>query len=1328
MQPWNATVLCPGYSPRQFEYHPTNSSLMVFGTITGQAVVVNHSDNKIVGRKDSYSGEADSHSILGLSWLKHQPNRFVMGSADGSVSLCDIRNAIAAYKSEYSCTELDAVTPPEIEVVQNFTSATELTSTHTNADDTYAIISGYSRNVTIYDLSTGESARVYENIHRNHINITRFSNMSPTLFATSSFDKTVKLWDTRMDDSTPIYTCESDAGHIMLCFSPDDRHLLTSACDNEIRQFSVVDGSEVLKLSMATEEKAHNYTRAYYMNEGQVIVSGSSEEKIVRLHSANTGKLISEAEMYPGRQHSSLYIQSLRGDPHQRDNFSVLVNYKDAAFPLEIVKIDPSRDIIGNPVSDNKRSLVNFNYELMADFSALSPVKPASVLMSEDKVPEEDLDTKNTLEIFPTSNKNSEHENFCKNINCAMDTVIIGNNGSVNAHAVILSARSLYLSGVVQSCISSGSGIISVNLPFNITVLRIILLYIYTARISPIVATDITVFPDVIHAAGLLQLPRLASLCEWYCIENLKTSNIVQYLEVSHNFSIECLKERCIFFANDNMVAIDINVLPSELLDKVRAKREVSKKSKPLDKGSGLINPLGDSRTIAEKFVPCFTGQSCVCIRKTADSLGQILILGGGNRTSLISFENVLEYSICSSTWSKTNCSGTPPKSLIHHACTNFSLLGKEYVLVFGGSYQNQSFNSLYALDVCRMDWSIPQASGVLPSPRTGHTLNYIGDQYNMLSRKVTDETHCDYFETKEERNAILFGGYCDSQEKCFNDVHILTVTNIGKNSELHAAWRIPFVRGDPPAPRLAHSSSILRGNPSSQDLRLVIFGGIGYNRLFNDVSCLEISNIGGICHMNWVSDDRINITGLPPTERYGHTASVINETQIVIVGGMIGPDFSNDIYVLSWVTECHSDYSMNMIWSRPKVHGSPPMGRARHSAVVTGGEIYILGGRVSVNDSDTNMYSLTFDIRNFDIRESKQKYKEIPEYPCYYWKHGIDSSESSRVNEEVLDAKNMCRNMVVLWNKLKDSTEEIDFIFSFGPHNGRTFCDVRREHPRYIYQLIEEVDLWKDLPKLRQLLFSYNSCVETCFKSKILDVSHAHWRINNCFVIVSGREPVFTIPTLKYTYGFRSLVGSEFLSDMKFVVKEDGVDEIILAHKCIVMSRCKHLNALLSCQMSEANLDVVRLPSMSKLVLITLLIWMYTGSLEIRTSELLLSVAEAACEWRIDKLILQCEWYLIDALDIENASSLMHFAEKYFLPRLLRCAMCLVLQGKNWEIFCATSRYQSLSSATISQLEVIKNGKSYAYKNDRLDTAMNVLEHIHIPSSGNVNQKAQGQ
>lgn len=58
--------------PRQFEYHPTEPSYMVFGTLQGEVVVINHESDEVVGYVQSIGAP---HSILGLCWLNKDPNK-----------------------------------------------------------------------------------------------------------------------------------------------------------------------------------------------------------------------------------------------------------------------------------------------------------------------------------------------------------------------------------------------------------------------------------------------------------------------------------------------------------------------------------------------------------------------------------------------------------------------------------------------------------------------------------------------------------------------------------------------------------------------------------------------------------------------------------------------------------------------------------------------------------------------------------------------------------------------------------------------------------------------------------------------------------------------------------------------------------------------------------------------------------------------------------------------------------------------------------------------------------------------------------------------------
>ncbi|RZC45181.1 hypothetical protein C5167_038121 [Papaver somniferum] len=314
------------FRPRQFEYHPAMSSLMVFGTLDGELVVMNHENGKLVGYLPSLG---TLNSVLGLSWLRRYPSKLIAGSDNGSLQLYDINQMASVITDRHRCS--DAVTFDDFE---------QLTSVHVNSTDEHFIASGYSKNVALYDIGSGRRLQVFTNMHEGHINVVKFAHHSPSIFASSSFDQDIKMWDLRQGPHKPCYTASSSRGNVMVCFSPDDQYLLSSAVDNEVKQLLAVDGRLHMKFDIMPTGSAHNYTRSYYMNGRDYIISGSCDENIVRVCCAQTGRRLRDISLEGKGPGNSMFVQSLRGDPYSDFHMSVLAAYMRPCSKSQIIKVN----------------------------------------------------------------------------------------------------------------------------------------------------------------------------------------------------------------------------------------------------------------------------------------------------------------------------------------------------------------------------------------------------------------------------------------------------------------------------------------------------------------------------------------------------------------------------------------------------------------------------------------------------------------------------------------------------------------------------------------------------------------------------------------------------------------------------------------------------------------------------------------------------------------------------------------------------------------------------------------------------------------------------
>jgi len=168
--------------------------------------------------------------------------------------------------------------------------------------------------------------------------VLKFSHKDPNIFTTSSYDRTIRLWDVR-DVTNPIFTLESKNPCVLVCWSPDDKYLLSSGIDNDIVQWNVHNASINQKYDVRPQKLRRNYTRAYYMNRGEYIIVGSCEQDNISIINSTTGKFLRDIDFGEMYYDQYIYCQSLRGDPFYDFNFSALIAKKDGQkIKMDIVK------------------------------------------------------------------------------------------------------------------------------------------------------------------------------------------------------------------------------------------------------------------------------------------------------------------------------------------------------------------------------------------------------------------------------------------------------------------------------------------------------------------------------------------------------------------------------------------------------------------------------------------------------------------------------------------------------------------------------------------------------------------------------------------------------------------------------------------------------------------------------------------------------------------------------------------------------------------------------------------------------------------------------
>lgn len=220
-------------------------------------------------------------------------------------------------------------------------------------------------------------------------------------------------------------------------------------------------------------------------------------------------------------------------------------------------------------------------------------------------------------------------------------------------------------------------------------------------------------------------------------------------------------------------------------------------------------------------------------------------------------------------------------------------------ILCFGGHYfagdnKFEYLNETWILDIQTQIWYKIKCNGDIPSPRYGHSAHLIGSRL------------------------FVYGGRGKRGSLC-RDIYVLFLDTW--------EWKVIQSPTVYPTSRFFHASETV-------GKKIVIHGGWNGSDVLDDLWIFDTDAY------TWIQPAT---SGFSPSARYGHTLSLIPDGRLYLFGGCTLhketkiPTYKNDSYSLDIQT---------MQWIRPSINGDAPTCRYGHSAtVLVDGNIVIFGG-----------------------------------------------------------------------------------------------------------------------------------------------------------------------------------------------------------------------------------------------------------------------------------------------------------------------------------------------------------------------------------------------